>query len=63
MDWDSIRVMVRDRVRARVTVRFRDRVRVMVRIRSRVKVLVSVLFSFMVRGRLVLGLGLGFRLG
>ena len=63
MDWDSVRVMVRDRVRARVTVRFRDRVRVMVRIRSRVKVLVSVLFCFMVRGRLVLGLGLGFRLG
>ena len=31
--------------------------------RFRVKVLVSVLFSFMVRGRLVLGLGLGFRLG
>ena len=29
----------------------------MVRIRIRVKVLVSVLFSFMVRGRLVLGLG------
>ena len=35
----------------------------MVRIRIRVKDLVSVLFSFMVRGRLVLGLGLGFRLG
>ena len=30
----------------------------MVRIRIRVKVLVSVLFSFMVRGRLVLGLAL-----
>ena len=39
------------------------RVRVMVRVRSRVKVLVSDLFGFMVRGRLVLGLGLGFRLG
>ena len=35
----------------------------MVRITIRVKVLVSVLFSFMVRGRLVLGLGLVFRLG
>ena len=35
----------------------------MVRIRIRVKVLVSVLFSFMVKGRLVFGLGLGFRLG
>ena len=35
----------------------------MFRIRSRVKVLVSVLFCFMVRGKLVLGLGLGFRLG
>ena len=35
----------------------------MVRIRIRVKVLVSVLFSFVVRGRLVLGLSLGFRLG
>ena len=33
----------------------------MVRITIRVKDLVSVLFSFMVRGRLVLGLG--FRLG
>ena len=63
MDWDCVRVRVRDRVGVRVTVRFRNRVRVMVRIRSRVKHLVSVLFSFMVRGRLVLGLGLGFRLG
>ena len=35
----------------------------MVRIRIRVKVLVSVLFSLMIRGRLVLRLGLGFRLG
>ena len=35
----------------------------MVRIRIRVKDLGSVLFSFTVRGRLVLGLGLGFRLG
>ena len=31
-------------------------------VRIRVKGLVSVLFSFMVRGRLALGLGLGLRL-
>ena len=35
----------------------------MLRVRIRVKDLGSVLFSFMVRGRLVLGLGLGLRLG